>query len=169
MSRSFQLTFESPASVSQILAALGDEAYWHARLESFGGGTASLTSLHVDANGVVAADVTVSLLRERLPRLITQLHPGGLAMNRSEKWTPAADGGVRGEIRVAVAGAPLSAVGTAELLPLDEGGSRLTYATTVTVKIPVVGGKIESYVGSRAADDIGAIQHFTTRWITGRS
>lgn len=168
MSRSFDLAFESPVSVTQVLAALGDESYWQARLASFGGGTATLTSLDVADSGVVTANITVSLLRDRLPRLATQLHSGDLAMIRSETWTPMSNGHVRGAITAAVTGAPLSAAGWAQLMPV-EGGSRLTYTTTVTVNVPVVGGRIESYVGSRAGDDISAIQQFTTEWVTAHS
>lgn len=78
------------------------------------------------------------------------------------------DGHVRGDITAAVTGAPLSAAGRAELIPV-EGGSRLTYSTTVTVNVPVVGGRIENYVCSRAADDISAIQQFTTEWVTAQA
>jgi hypothetical protein len=45
-------------------------------------------------------------------------------------------------------------------------GSRLTYTATVEVKIPLIGGTIESYIGGQLAEQIAAIQRFTTVWIT---
>jgi hypothetical protein len=45
-------------------------------------------------------------------------------------------------------------------------GSQLRFSATVEVKIPLVGGKIESYVGGQLAEEIPAIQRFTTMWIT---
>jgi hypothetical protein len=44
-------------------------------------------------------------------------------------------------------------------------GSRLRFAATVQVKIPLVGGKLENSIGADLAEDISAIQRFTTTWI----
>jgi hypothetical protein len=35
----------------------------------------------------------------------------------------------------------------------------------VEVKIPLVGGKLENSIGADLAEDIPAIQRFTTEWI----
>ncbi len=37
------------------------------------------------------------------------------------------------------------------------------------VKVPLVGGKIESYIGGQLAEQIHAMQRFTTAWITKNS
>ena len=42
----------------------------------------------------------------------------------------------------------------------------MTFAATVEVKIPLVGGKIESFIGSQLVDLLIAEQRFTTVWIT---
>ena len=164
MSRSFDLSVESPASVEQVLLAFGDEDYWQARLAAFGNGTATLGSLIVDASGTVTVVVTVSLLRDRLPKLVTQLHRGDLQMVRNERWSRIGGGRVRGEINAAIPGAPLSAIGKALIAP-GRNGSRLKYTTTVAVKVPLVGAKIESYIGGQAADEIARLQRFTSEWI----
>jgi Protein of unknown function (DUF2505) len=36
----------------------------------------------------------------------------------------------------------------------------------VQVKIPLVGGKLENSIGADLAENISAIQRFTTTWIT---
>jgi hypothetical protein len=164
MPRSFDLSVESPAGVEQVLSAFGDEDYWRARLAAFGNGTATLGSLIVDAGGTVIVVITLSLFGDRLPKLVTQLHRGDLEMVRNERWSRIGGGRVRGEINVAVPGAPLSAVGEALLAPV-RNGSRLKYTTTVEVKVPLVGGKIESFIGGQLAEGITAIQRFTTEWI----
>jgi len=71
---------------------------------------------------------------------------------------------VRGQVSVAVRGAPVSALGVALLTPV-RSGSRLKHTTTVEVKVPLVGGKIESYIGGQLAEQIPAIHRFTTAWI----
>jgi hypothetical protein len=45
-------------------------------------------------------------------------------------------------------------------------GSRLRFAATVQVKIPLVGGKLENSIGADLAENIRVIQRFNTAWIT---
>ena len=118
----------------------------------------------VDASGTVTVVVTLSLSRDRLPKLVTQLHSGDLEMVRNERWSRTGGGRVRGEMSVAIPGAPLSAVGEALLAPV-RNGSRLKYTTTVEVRVPLVGAKIESFMGGKAVKEIARIQRFTTEWI----
>jgi hypothetical protein len=165
MSRSVDVTAESPASVEQILSTFGDENYWYARLAEFTGGTATLDSLGVDAEGRVAVGITVGLLRARLPKVVTQLHRGDIQMVRNETWRWSDDGRVRGDVDVAVPGAPLSVLGQA-LLVSEGNGSRMNYATIVTVKVPLVGGSIESFICGQTVHEITKLQSFTNEWIT---
>jgi hypothetical protein len=165
MPRSFDLSAESPASVEQVHSAFSDEDYWLARLAAFGASNATLDSFIVDTDGTVIVATTLSLFRDRLPRLVTQLHRGDLEIMRNETWTPIGGGRVRGQVSAAVPGAPLSVLGTASLTPV-RNGSLLKYTATVEVNVPLVGGKIESYIGSQLAEQIPAIQRFTTLWIT---
>ena len=164
MPRSFEVSAESRATVEQILSAFADEEYWRARLATFSDGTATLTELTVDAVGDVTAVVTLSLLRDRLPKLVTQLYRGDLEMVRDERWTRISDSRVRGEVGVAVPGAPVSVRGEALLAPAPNG-SRLNYTAAVEVRVPLVGGKIEDFFGRQFVEGIPAIQRFTTEWI----
>jgi len=164
MPRSIDVSAESPASVEQVRWAFSDESYWQARLDAFGAGNARLDSLFVDADGTVIMVNTLNLLRDRLPGVVTRLHRGDLEMVCSETWTRIGGGQVRGQVSVAVRGAPVSALGVALLTPV-RSGSRLKHTTTVEVKVPLVGGKIESYIGGQLAEQIPAIHRFTTAWI----
>ncbi len=164
MSRSLDLTVESPASVEQVLAAFGSQAYWNARLAEFGGGTATLDDLSVDDSGAVAVALRLGLVRDRLPKIVTQLHNGDLEMLRNETWRWVDGGHVRGDIGVTVSGAPVSAIGQALLSPAG-AGSRLSYNATIKVKIPLVGGKIESFMCGQTVDEITKLQDFTNGWV----
>jgi hypothetical protein len=166
MPRSFDLSAESPASADQVHAALGDENYWGAGLAAFGAGpgAARLDSLAVEADGTVIVATTFSLLQDRLPKLVSQLVRGELEMVHIEKWSRIGRGQVRGDVSVALPGTPVSATGEALLAPL-RNGSRLRYNATVKVKLPLVGGKIESFMSGRLAEGIMDIQRFTTAWI----
>ena len=163
MPRSVHLQIDSSAAVDHVFSAFGDEAYWRARLATFGNGTATLDELEADTTGTVTVAITLHLLRDRLPKLITQLRSGDLVMKRGERWS-AADGRVHGDITASMPGAPFSMDGQALIIPLDRG-SRLDYTASVEVRIPLVGGRIESYIAGQAGNEIGAIHRFTGDWI----
>jgi Protein of unknown function (DUF2505) len=162
--RSLALSLDAPVGVDEILAAFGDRDYWQARLAAFDGGTATLNELTVSDDGTVGADLTVSLFANRLPRVVTALAPGDLAMARTETWYPTGDGQARGTIEVAVPGAPVSATGKVMLVSRVDG-ARLDFSTTVQVNIPLVGGQVESFIVNRLGDEISAVQSFTNGWI----
>ena len=88
-----------------------------------------------------------------LPGMLAKLYRGDLNILRTEKWRPAGDRRVSGEISVAVTGAPGSGHGAAVLAPSGDG-SRLKFSATVEFKVPLVGGKIESYVAGQFAEGI---------------
>ncbi len=133
-------------------------------MATFSNGTATLDELEVDAAGNVAVAITLHLLRDRLPRLITQLRSGDLVMKRGERWSLTTEGRGRGDITASMPGAPFSMAGEALIIPQDRG-SRLDYTAVVEVGIPLVGGRIESYIVGQAGNEIGAIHRFTGDWI----
>ena len=165
MSRSFDILTESPASVEQILAAFGREDYWLARIAV---GDASITttldSLLVDADGTVTVRATQHLGRQLLPGLVARFVPGDLKIMNCETWRPVGDRQVRGQVNVSMSGGFGSCSAEAWLAPASNG-SQLRYAVRVDVKIPLVGGKLESSIGAGLAESIPAAQRFTTTWI----
>jgi hypothetical protein len=164
MPRSFDASFESPASVEQVHSAFSDEDYWLARLAAFGGST-TLDSLIVDSDGTVIVSTTQDLRHDGLPRILAKVYRGDLNILRNETWRPIGGRRISGEISVAAAGAPGSGRGAALLAPLGKG-SRLIFTATVEFNVPLVGGKIERYIAGQLVDGISEIQRFTTIWIT---
>ena len=164
MSRSFEISTESPASVEQIHAAFGREDYWLARLAA-GDATTTLDSLIVDADGTVTVRATQHLVRQLLPGLVAKLVPGDLKILASETWRPVDDRQVRGQVSVSAPGGLGSGRAEAWLAPAGNG-SQLRSAVRVEVKIPLVGGKLEKSIGAGLAESIPAMLRFTTTWIT---
>jgi hypothetical protein len=164
MPRSFDVSVDSAASVEQIFSAFGAADYWGARLGAFDDGAGTLDILTVDADNSVDVGFTVGLFRDRLPEVITRFQRNDLALKHNQKWSRIGHNRVRGEIRVDVSGAPVTALGQA-LLASAQHGSRLTVTTTVAVRIPMVGGPIESLIASRVGDDISKYHQFTSAWI----
>lgn len=166
MPSSVDVAVESPVSVEQIHAAFGREEYWRARCAAFDAAT-TLDSLLVDPDGTVTVDTTQHLGRHMLPEFLTKLIGGDLTIEHNETWW--ADGEqVRGRVQVSAPGPLGSGRADAWLTPVEHG-SRLQFAATVHSKIPLVGGKIENYVGRQLTENIAKIQRFTTDWVGDRA
>ena len=167
MPHSFDILTESPASVEQVHAAFSREDYWLARHAAFDV-TSTLDSLIVEADGTVTVRASQQLGRQLLPGVVAKLVPGDLKILHIETWRPVGDRQVRGQVSISTPAALGSGRAEAWLAPAGPvgKGSQLRFAVTVQVKVPVVGGRVESYVGSQLAVNIAAIQRFTTTWIT---
>jgi hypothetical protein len=157
-------------SVEQVHAAFSDEHYWLARLADSGADDATLDSIRVGGahgdDGSVEVITTQVLRVNRLPGVVTQFHRGDLHIRREENWGPVSGGTANATILGAVADAPVALSGTAILAPLPEsGGARLKFRATVEVRIPLVGGKVENFVGNQLVELLIAEQRFTTVWI----
>jgi hypothetical protein len=163
MPRTFALSAQYEAGVEQVYAAFADEQYWLARLTDSGADTATLDSMTVGDRGI---DVTTTqgIHRDRLPALAVQFHPGDLQVVRSEAWGPVRDGKAHATITGKVLDAPAKLSGDAVLEPTDTG-STLNLTGTVHVDIPLVGGKIESFIGTQLAELVTAEQRFTSTWV----
>ena len=107
------------------------------------------------------------LRASRLPGVVQQFHRGDLAVIvREELWSPIRDGQATANIKLTIHGAPANLSGSAILAPANPGtGSRLDFKATVEVNVPLVGGKIENFIGSQLVDLLIAEQRFTTVWI----
>jgi Protein of unknown function (DUF2505) len=156
---------EYEGSVEQVHRALRDQAYWLQRLADSGADVATLDSMTVDHHGGIDVVTTQVLRRDRLPGMVTQFHPGDLLIVRAEAWTPVRDGSATATVTGAIAGAPVSLTGAATLVPAGGAGSRLTFTAAVEVRIPLVGGKVENFIGSQLVELLIAEQRFTTAWI----
>jgi Protein of unknown function (DUF2505) len=166
MPRSFDMAAEYEGSVDQVHQAFSDEQYWLARLADSGADDYSLDSMTVDGQGIDI--VTTQTLRvDRLPAVVTQFHRGELSFVREETWTPIRDGQATATINGSITDAPATLSGAAVLAPAkSRGGSRLEFKATVQVDVPLVGGKIENFIGSQLVELLIAEQRFTTVWIT---
>lgn len=156
---------EYDGSVEQVHRAFRNERYWLARLADSGADDATLDRLTVAEDGAIDVVTTQILRSDRLPGLVSQFHPGDLRIVREEKWQAIRDGQATGNVEGTITSAPVSLTGATVLAP-SGSGARLDVHTTVKVNIPLVGGKIESFIGSQLVDLLIAEQRFTTVWIT---
>ena len=156
-----------PTSVAQVYRALGDERYWQARLKGSGADEATLERLDVTDDGIDVVTVQV-LATHRLPGVVTQFHRGDLVITREETWTPVSGTHATAEVGGSITGAPVSLTGVAELAPAAEDAdaqARLEFRGAVEVRVPLVGRKLENFIGNQLINLLIAEQRFTTEWI----
>jgi len=157
---------EYEGTVEQVHRAFREERYWMARLTESGADAYSLDRLILGEDGGIDIVTTQKMLASRLPGMVQQFHRGDLAMVREEAWGPIRDGRAAATIKLTVHGAPAKLSGSATLAPANPGtGSRLDFNATVEVNIPLVGGKVENFIGSQLVDLLIQEQRFTTVWI----
>ena len=164
MPRSFDMAAEYEGTVEQVHQAFRDERYWLERLARSGADEATLDSMTDDGDGGVDVITTQTLRADRLPGVVAQFHHGDLSFVREETWSAVTDGRATAAVKGSIPGAPATLTGTAVLTPTDSG-SRLEFKATVEVRIPLVGGKVESFIGSQLVDLLIAEQRFTSAWI----
>jgi len=167
MPRSLDIVTDSSASVEQVHAAFSREDYWLARLAAFDAAF-TLDWLIVDTDGTVTVSATQHLGRQLLPGAVAKLIPGDLKIVHGETWRPIGDRRVSGQVDVSAS--PGLGSGRAEAWLVPDGpegnGSQARFAATVQVKIPLLGRTFERRIAADLAENIAAIQRFTTAWIT---
>ncbi|TRW82369.1 DUF2505 domain-containing protein [Mycolicibacterium sp. 018/SC-01/001] len=169
MARPFDVSAEASAEVDAVFAAFARKDYWLARLAAYGGDSMTLDSLTVAPDGSVVVQTTQDLRQDMLPGQLGRMLPGDTSITRRESWRRGTDAGeVHGEFHITARGVPSSGSGTMVLQAIP-AGSRLRVRGTVEVKIPLVGGRIESYVADLIAKDVPQMQQFTADWIAGEA
>ena len=174
MPRSFDLSADYKDSVEEVHRALSTEEYWRARLADVPVDDARLELFRVGGESGNDGTIDVVTLQvidsHKLPALITQIHRGDLCIKREETWSPVSGGVAMATVAGSIVDAPANVSGSAELSPTAKSGcSRLECRITVHVRIPLIGGKLENFVGTRLADLVVAEQRFTTEWIANNT
>ncbi|MET0452895.1 MAG: DUF2505 domain-containing protein [Mycobacterium sp.] len=164
MPRSFDMAAEYDGPVDQIHRAFADEQYWLDRLGDSGADKATLDSMILGTDGGIEVITTQTLHASRLPAVVAQFHHGDLSFVREETWTPIVDGRATAVVKGTIPGAPATLGGDATLTK-EGAGSRLTLTATVEVRIPLLGGKVENFVGGQLFELLRAEQEFTSAWI----
>jgi hypothetical protein len=170
MPRSFDMSTDYAVTVEAVLRAFSEEQYWLARLTDSGADDSTLDSMEVGGpsggDGSIDVITTQVLRSDRLPAVVTQFHRGDLRIRREERWEPVSNGSATATVTGSILNSPASLSGTAVLEPLPEsGGARLTLRASVEVRIPLVGGKLENFIGNQLVELLIREQRFTTMWI----
>jgi hypothetical protein len=160
----YHSTSTHPADVAY--AVMVDPGFLRARLERIGGPGAGLLEHHVDAEGA-RYRLRHGLDAKDMPSVVRSVLTGTITIERTEHWTRRDDGHYLGDVQVTIADAPASATGGMRLRDLPDGGSELQVRADVTVKVPLIGGKIEDIIAKQVQNLLTAESAFTQKWLEG--
>jgi hypothetical protein len=100
---------------------------------------------------------------DRLPGFAKKIVGGHINIVQSESWTD----GHQGEITVTVPGRPGEMTGTATLVQ-DDGGVTEKVDMTVTVRLPLIGGKAEDLIANMLGKALRAEHTVGRDWLAKR-
>jgi hypothetical protein len=119
----------------------------------------------VDRNGE-SMKVTIDQghATDKLPGFARKIVGDRVVMVQSESWSE----GSAGQITVTVPGKPGEMTGTARLIA-DAGGVTEKVDMTVTVHLPLIGGKIEGLIADMLRKALRAEHHVGQDWLAGHA
>ena len=161
MSRDFEFTIVSVHTTADVHQALTSEDQWLARFA-----TAEKTDgyeLITHADGAFTVDISEEVGTSELPGFVKKVIRGKLLITRTDHWGPLVGDIADGTLAGGSSAVSARVEGTMALRP-DGEGSVLTVRGTSTVKIPLIGGKIESLIIDMIKDMVDRETRETVEW-----
>src|SRR5262245_39042791 len=128
-------------TTKELYAALGDRAYWDARMEEMRKYSPNEITSLTAGDGGIEVEVRHVLPRDMLPETAQAVMRQDMVITRTETYGPFAPE-VTGEYVAAIPAGPGSLGGTMRLFP-TETGCTLRTSSTAKVFIPMLGPKFE--------------------------
>lgn len=165
MSRDFEFTINSEHTTAEVHEALTSEDQWLARFAKAEKTDGYELITHED--GGLTVDITEEVGTSELPGFVKKVVKGKLMITRTDHWGPL-DGDIAdGTLAGGSSSLPAKVRGTMALRP-DGQGSVLTVRGKSTVKIPLIGGKIESLINDMIRDMVDQETRETVDWADAR-
>ena len=150
-------------SVAVVYAAFTNEQYWHDRLAAVGGPNAELREAAKTPDGSFKVVLVQAIAEKHLPSLVTKVRRGDLKIDRTETWGPLTGDTARGRFEVSVQGAPGTISGDIEIAA-DGTGSVFRVDGSVSVNIPLIGGRVEEAIAEQLKRLLVKEDDFTEEW-----
>src|SRR5699024_4746940 len=148
--------------IREVFGAQSDETALRERLRRLGGKHAELREHEWIPDGV-RYTLLQGIGMEQLPPAVRSLREGDLVVRREQHFE-AADAGYHGHATVTVEGIPGKITARTGITPEGEGTVQRTTGEA-TVRIPLVGGKLESVIAEQVTKLLRKEAEFVTRWL----
>lgn len=140
MPKHFATTIELDHDAEAVHGALTDGAYWQYRLRESDGAQSTIES---PAPGALSVTVVETTDPEKFPAVVRAVIRGPMKVERADSWGPLVESRAEGRFRGSSTALPITIEGTFALRDADRG-CVIDVDGSITVKIRLVGGQIES-------------------------
>lgn len=165
MPRSLDYRASSTHPADTVYAAMVDRGLLEEQLRHMGGPGAAVTAYETTPDGV-RYTLRHGISSADLPSVVASFIRGGdLTIDRTEEWKAGGEGHYDGTGTVRVVGTPATARSVMRIAAID-GGSEVRVRAEVTVKVPVVGSRIEEAVAGQIERLLAAETEFTLNRIS---
>lgn len=155
-----ELQYSYPSDVQKVFALISDEAFRRESCEQ-AGATSVEVGVESDGDDRFTVRIERTIVAE-LPDMVKKLVGDTVSAVQVEKWGAAsADGSRSAEVSVDIVGQPAQMKGTAELTP-GGAGTEFTVNGDVSVKIPLIGKRIEPEVAKAITQSLDADVEYGT-------
>ncbi|MEQ6903395.1 DUF2505 domain-containing protein [Nocardioides sp. YIM 152588] len=155
-------TLTYPADAEAVAAMLADPAFREEVCRS-----QKATSYDVDVTGGPGAGMTVrtemSLPTDKVPSFARKIVGSTTTIVQSEDWGTATDA----DIHMEIPGKPGEITGTSVIAPPVDGATSRTVTLDITIRVPLVGGKIEDLVGKLLGSALRAEERVAAEYLAG--
>ncbi|WP_216902811.1 DUF2505 domain-containing protein [Nocardia alni] len=151
-------------TTKEVYAALGDHAYWEARMAKMREYSPNEVIDLQAGDGGIAVTIEHVLPRHMLPDLAQSVMRKDMVITRTEAYGPYAPE-VTGTMSASIPTGPTGALeGTLHLFP-TETGSTLRTTTSAKVSVPFLGPRLEQMILVNFVDLLRAEAEFTLQWL----
>ena len=144
MSKRVRNEYEGPADVGTVFAVLTSESFAQCKAARFRDDT-RIVRREEAPDGAVTVVVSREL-PAGVPGFLQRFLPEDGRVVETHAWGPDEGGSRRGTWKADIAGAPARLGGTMSLTPTATGGTKHVIEGEVDVKVPLVGGRAESFI-----------------------
>ena len=165
MSTSFSHSATLSGSPQVLWSAYSSEDYWRARVTAVGTDRDRVEEFHHGDDGVRVV-VTHVIPDEEIPEAAAKVLRGGLTIRRTTSYEPFDGERIVGGARAEAAGGRALVDGTGRAVATGADTTEESVSGTVTVSIPLLGGRLEKMVVSYLDTLFAAEYAHLERWIT---
>ena len=154
----FSQSVTYPGTVDEVVAMFLSSGYQERRFGSFvveGSSSTVVEGERITFSGTARPEL--------LPAAASRFVKGALHISFTEEWTRD-EAGARSRTRVTVEGAPVSVEATSTLAPADAGSVRVVTGN-VSVRVPLLGGRIEKEAVAHLGRVVEREQALAANWL----
>jgi hypothetical protein len=163
MARSIDYRSVSPYPAVDLYATMVDPEFLRTRLRRMGGPGAELMEHRADAEGA-RYRLRHGLAADELPPVVRTILSGDIVIERVETLTRTDAGHYTGDVSVTIRGVPADAAGRIRLANHGEGSEFLVRAD-VSVRLPLIGARVEVIIAEQVRNLLAAETAFTLDYL----